>query len=277
MVSSVLPHYPLVAFYHHLDTNINEYVQLYICLNFIHVSGCVCKLWEHKEKIICVGVCVECAGIIKCGDDESSPARVFLGHLCRCDWRDLREGEEWPACLSLWDTEQNTTLMNQRGAGRRESDARALSAPQNHPPFGTVKEGRQTVSKVNALISSFWNSSTVMKLFLMVMSTGSSGQGKWLSGTPNVKLRSKHFQKVIQGTNYTVFYTNTLNAHTHVCDEKMCLNITRKLVHLLLICYLKEQFTQKGQINDYLLRKVWFSFVVHKTFQHGSNSPKQLR
>ena len=41
-----------------------------------------------------MGVCVECAGIIKCGDDESSPARVFLGHLCRCDWRDLREGEE---------------------------------------------------------------------------------------------------------------------------------------------------------------------------------------
>lgn len=223
---------PQVAFHYHLD--INEYVQLYVCLNFLHVSGRVCmKLREHKERIMCVGVCVGCAGIITC-DDESSPAHVFLGHLCRCEWRDLREGEEWPACLSLWDIEQNTTLMNQCGAGRRESDARALSAPQNHPPFGTVNEGRHSVSKVNVLISSFWNSSTVMKLFLMVMSTGSSGQGKLLSATPNVKLRSKHFQKVIQGTNYT----NTLNAHTHICDEKMCLNITCKLFHLLLIILL---------------------------------------
>lgn len=54
-----------------------------------------------------------------------------------------------------FETEQNTTLMNQCGAGRRESDARALSAPQNHTPIGTVNEGRHPVSKVNVLIISF--------------------------------------------------------------------------------------------------------------------------
>lgn len=47
---------------------------------------------------MCMGVCVDCAGIIK-HDGEASIAHVFLGRLCRCEWRELREvRSEWPAC-----------------------------------------------------------------------------------------------------------------------------------------------------------------------------------
>lgn len=45
---------------------------------------------SEQEKIL---QCVECAGITA-WDGEASPARVFLGHLCRCEWREVREGEE---------------------------------------------------------------------------------------------------------------------------------------------------------------------------------------
>lgn len=88
----------------------NECVWATLCLPdtvCLRVSGRVSiKLSEQKEKIQRVGVCVECAGITK-WDGEASPAHVFLGHLRRCEWRDLREGEEWLAHLSLWGIEQN--------------------------------------------------------------------------------------------------------------------------------------------------------------------------
>lgn len=63
------------------------------------VSWCM-KLSE-EQKIECMGVCVGCAGTIK-HDGEAFPAHVFLGHLCRWEWRELREvRSERPGCHFL--------------------------------------------------------------------------------------------------------------------------------------------------------------------------------
>lgn len=47
-----------------------------------------------------MGVRAQCECIIKRDAEAKLPRLVcvcvlfFLGHLCRCEWRDLREGEE---------------------------------------------------------------------------------------------------------------------------------------------------------------------------------------
>lgn len=53
---------------------------------------------SDEQKIEHMGVCVGCAGTIKY-DGEAFIAHVFLGHLCRCEWRELGEvRSEWPGC-----------------------------------------------------------------------------------------------------------------------------------------------------------------------------------
>lgn len=135
---------------------------------------------EVIREILCMGVCVELPGITTCVG-ETFLAHVFLGHLCRCEWRDLREGEEWLACLSLWGLEQNTTLMKQCVARRKKVWCTGTISNMKPSSLGIMKKGRHPVTKVNILISSFRNSSSMMKLFLMVIFNGNHREGNIIS------------------------------------------------------------------------------------------------
>lgn len=80
------------------------------------VGGQAC-MELSEQKIRWMGVRAQCKCIIKLDAEAKLPRLVcvcvlfFLGHLCRCEWRDLREGEEWLPCLSLWGLDLNATLM----------------------------------------------------------------------------------------------------------------------------------------------------------------------
>lgn len=161
-----------ILIFSHCGVSGSPPVQRYIS----SVSG---RLELSEEKILQKGVCVVCAGIIKYVG-QASPSHVFLGCLCRCERRALGKGEEWLACLSFWvyREKKNTTLINELWFGAREKKGWSTGAISTTEPssHGTVKKRRNPMSNVNMLISTFWNSSSLLKLFLMVMSAGSSSR-----------------------------------------------------------------------------------------------------
>lgn len=130
----------------HFTTTAKDYVLLYVFLNLQRVGGCVCMELSEQEKILCMGVCVECAGIITC-DGEASPRLIFsLAIFAGVNGENSgRARSDWPACHfgAQWENKTEKHDFNESVCSREEKkpDAQALSAPQNHPPLEQWRKG----------------------------------------------------------------------------------------------------------------------------------------